>query len=787
MASKEMAIFHKSQWLEGTLYGAEATDSNTIKNKLKVLNDDSLELPVRSDFSESIILEEYSSFDIEGNKINLKVKKEDAEKALTEDNFMLAESTFKKNNIAHELDYISVKFDWEALKTNHKENAYIEFLDSASSVYRLILTNQSEIKMSITDGVSTTEFTVEDSAVGSIGQITSIITNNLADFFVDLRLDYDETEAVYYLESRLRCSGYESIWYRAKFGANKISKMRLVQPANNGTNSIVDKELNIKEIYAEGFNETTSYESKIFDAGENASVWENLTLSGTFPEAALIDDGSNSITIDVFASDNTETIESDMSRSINLVPTEKDFTISNELEEELQELKGRYLKLKINISNSKNYQNSIDYFKLEYLLPSEQSGYVQKEVTESSTSRIIGQAGGVISLDTEYFPVSLYIPEGALTADETITIRRVASSEEKFADDIIGFEFGPEGLQFLKPAMLEVDYSSFNFNSYQSESGLKLAYLDNTEPEELSTVVDELRNKAISYIEHFSTYGIMATDNLYSPRTKMAATKLPRWMDVRKKESNFQQILNHGVFTEVEDAGSKYYKLIKNYFLDTADTSMKSIAFKTRAKNFKNGEDTPLIANTEQFKAKYKGKYIPITFDEKKYYNSKDELCYFNLKTEVIYFSDNYGRDLKIIDLYNDITYSLEANLKEHKIWNVFDEFALLFDMERNEKETNEELKERILDYGINPGDSTVEGLRNHIARELSLTKDEVNVNSLSDDSYLNELKKADGSASERLLSISSYINNHLNVYWDQWVWDEGYWNIENQKYSFVF
>jgi hypothetical protein len=107
--------------------------------------------------------------------------------------------------------------------------------------------------------------------------------------------------------------------------------------------------------------------------------------------------------------------------------------------------------------------------------------------------------------------------------------------------------------------------------------------------------------------------------------------------------------------------------------------------------------------------------------------------------------------------------------------------------MERNEKETNEELKERILDYGINPGDSTTEGLRNHIARELSLNKDEVNVNSLSDDSYLNKLKKADGSASERLLSISSYINNHLNVYWDQWVWDEGYWNIENQKYSFVF
>lgn len=787
MASKEMAIFHKSQWLKGSFLGSEATDNNRLVNRLKVLNDSSFSEPVSSDWVENNLLDLYSSIDIEGNKINLKVLKESSEKTFTEEEFSVVESSFIKNGIPEELDYISLEFDWKALKTNYEEKAYIEFKNSLNSTHRIILTNKSKIRLFTTDGEMQTEQDVVDSSPESIGSISSFITNDLTDWFVDLRLDYDENESAYYIETRLRSSGYESIWYRSLFGTEKINKIRFIQKANPNLNSVVEKELNIKEIYVEGFETGLSYESDIFDGGENQTIWESFTIDGRFPEESLIDDGSNALELRLYASDSREGLKADETRSYSIIPTEEEFNIITELEEANEKLKGRYLLVEIAPSKSKNYQNSIDYFKVEYIEPSSLSDYVQKEVTEALTSKVVGPGGGVVSLSTEYFPVNLYIPEGALTTEETITIRRVASAESIFADDIIGFEFGPEGLEFLKPAVLEVDYSSFNFNSYQSEEGLRLAYLDNIEPEELETVIDTNRNKAISYVEHFSMYGIMATDNLYSSRTKIAASKLPRWMKVREKDSNFQKILNHGFFSELDYAGKMYYKVLKNYFLETADTKMKYIAFKTKIKNFLNGSEYPIIGSSEEYVAKYKGRYIPITFDERKFYNSKEELCYLDLSSEVIYFLQDYDMELKIINKYNSNIYSLKKELIEHKIWNVFDEFALLFDIERNKREDNQSLKERILDYGINPGDSTEEGLRNHIARELSLKKEDVRVNSLSDKNYMEELKFADGSATDRLLSISNYINNHLNIYWDQWVWDEGYWNVEGGSYDFIY
>ena len=79
---------------------------------------------------------------------------------------------------------------------------------------------------------------------------------------------------------------------------------------------------------------------------------------------------------------------------------------------------------------------------------------------------------------------------------------------------------------------------------------------------------------------------------------------------------------------------------------------------------------------------------------------------------------------LKLIDKETGKEYySTNKKLQYHKIWNVFDEHALFFNLERNLKEDNESLRERILDFGKNPGNSTREGLLNHIARELGISK----------------------------------------------------------------
>src|SRR5690606_26483289 len=81
----------------------------------------------------------------------------------------------------------------------------------------------------------------------------------------------------------------------------------------------------------------------------------------------------------------------------------------------------------------------------------------------------------------------------------------------------------------------------------------------------------------------------------------------------------------------------------------------------------------------------------------------------------IIYFKENY--DFVVIDGKS------YENLLPHHVWNVFDEFALLLNLRRRELETNEELKERILDVFRFPGNATKIGLIRAIGRELGLVK----------------------------------------------------------------
>jgi len=789
MASKEIAIFHKTQWSKGEFSGSYATDNNTLVNQLKVLNADNFSSPVYSNWQENNILPEYTDINISGNNINLSVNKTDTEKTLSETEFAIVETGFVQSGIPKRLEYISLKFDWETFKTNFEEKCTIQFNDGANSIHNVILNNKSEINLYTSDGINENTNQVLDSSPDSIGSIDSLITNELTDWFVDVKLDYDSVSSMYYIETRLRSSGYESIWYRNLFGPNSILNLKIIQNANSNVNAIVQKRLTIKDILVEGYEETPSYKSQVFDSGELNTIWNNITINGNFPIESILTDETNSFKIIAKTSNEIESIDDTTTlKDFIIVPDVEEFTVIEDLIAEEEELTGRYLVLQIAPSINKNYQNEINYIKIDYTLPSTLKDYEQVEVTEASASATIGSLGGVIHLDTTYFPVKLYIPPDALSGDTTITIRRVPTSEGLFAEDIIGFEFNPSGLEFNIPVLLEVDYGNFSFNAYQNEEGLKLAYLDNIEPEQLDTLVNKNKKKAISYIEHFSHYGLIATDNLYSIRTANAATKHPRWMKIRDKYSNFQKILNHGAFVEVDKAHNLNYQILRNYFLDMADESMKFIAFKTYLKNFKADESIPIIEDTDRYIAKYKGKYIPITFSQADFYNSKEELCYLNIESNVIYFAQPYTvNELKIIDKQTNILYFLQEDLSEHKIWNVFDEFALLFDFERNSKEDNKSLKERILDYGNSPSDATKEGLINHIARELGIGKSEIKINSLNNNNYLDSLKNADGSASNKLKSITSYINNHLNIYWNQWIWDEGYWETNINNFGFIY
>ena len=774
MAQKELAIFHKSQWNKGKFKGSRVTENDALLNRLKELDNKDFEGPVYSNWSNGVINSEYADIKRSGNFIRLTANKPDNEKTLDTEELAVIETSFLKENLPYELDYVSINFDWHTLKTNFEEQAIIQLNDGDSFIHNIILNNQSEVKIITTDGMTKKTSSILDSSANSIGSITSVIDNDMEDFFLDIRLEFDDGEGIYHIYTRLRSLGYESIWYDHPFGSKKIANLKLILKSRPKVRSIIKNELTIKEIYVEGFADNFSYESQVFDSGENDTIWNCLTIDGVFPIYSLRNSGPNSFELEVRASNNKETLKDMEPIRYSVVPGRKDFIY----EKELEELTGRYLFIKIAPSTNRNYQNQINYIKANYTLPSTLKGYKEIEVTEAIAENTIGPEGGVVHLDTDYFSAKLYIPPQALMTEETIQIRRVASEENIFASDIIGFEFSPGGLNFNVPALLEVDYANFPFGPYQSEDGLRIAYLDGEEPEELDTVINKNKKKAIAYIEHFSMYALMATDDLYLLRTGNAALKFPRWMKVREKESNFQKFLNHGIFQEIENLRSIYFQVIKNYFLDMANEKMRHVSFKTILDDFKYRDENIIINNTGRFVAKYKGKYIPITFDERKFYVSEKEFCYVNLRNRSIYFTQPY--DLQYLKLIDKETgkeyYSTNKKLQYHKIWNVFDEHALFFNLERNLKEDNESLRERILDFGKNPGNSTREGLLNHIVRELGISKKDIRIYTLTNSDYLETLKNADGSASKGLRSIANYINNYLNIYWDQFVWDEGYW-----------
>lgn len=774
MAQKELAIFHKSQWNKGKFKGSRVTENDALLNRLKELDNKDFEGPVYSNWSNGVINSEYADIKRSGNFIRLTANKPDNEKTLDTEELAVIETSFLKENLPYELDYVSINFDWHTLKTNFEEQAIIQLNDGDSFIHNIILNNQSEVKIITTDGMTKKTSSILDSSANSIGSITSVIDNDMEDFFLDIRLEFDDGEGIYHIYTRLRSLGYESIWYDHPFGSKKIANLKLILKSRPKVRSIIKNELTIKEIYVEGFADNFSYESQVFDSGENDTIWNCLTIDGVFPVYSLRNSGPNSFELEVRASNNKETLKDMEPIRYSVVPGRKDFIY----EKELEELTGRYLFIKIAPSTNRNYQNQINYIKANYTLPSTLKGYKEIEVTEAIAENTIGPEGGVVHLDTDYFSAKLYIPPQALMTEETIRIRRIASEENIFASDIIGFEFSPGGLNFNVPALLEVDYANFPFGPYQSEDGLRIAYLDGEEPEELDTVINKNKKKAIAYIEHFSMYALMATDDLYLLRTGNAALKFPRWMKVREKESNFQKFLNHGIFQEIENLRSIYFQVIKNYFLDMANEKMRHVSFKTILDDFKYRDENIIINNTGRFVAKYKGKYIPITFDERKFYVSEKEFCYVNLRNRSIYFTQPY--DLQYLKLIDKETgkeyYSTNKKLQYHKIWNVFDEHALFFNLERNLKEDNESLRERILDFGKNPGNSTREGLLNHIVRELGISKKDIRIYTLTNSDYLETLKNADGSASKGLRSIANYINNYLNIYWDQFVWDEGYW-----------
>lgn len=283
-------------------------------------------------------------------------------------------------------------------------------------------------------------------------------------------------------------------------------------------------------------------------------------------------------------------------------------------------------------------------------------------------------------------------------------------------------------------------------------------------------------------------FKLISTNNLYSERTNYLAKKLPSWMDLREKESVFQQLENYAAANPLDDLSDRILKVLNTKFIDKVDESLSYISFKTKVKNFMLEEKTLELENPADYIAKFKGKYIKITINEIDFILSEEEKCFYDLKKGLIHFKQPYlsslveeDNNLKIINLNNKNEYFLKKELIEHRIWNPFDEFGFLFDLERIPKEDNKSYKERILDVNKNPGSSTRQGLINHISRELGLKHKDVKIRELNDVKYRDSYIK-NGLADKYLVSIAKDIRDNIPLFWNELKWDEDYWDIVDEN-----
>jgi hypothetical protein len=803
---KETAIFSENDWNRGVFSGLATKDAK-IYNRKKEINDREFINPIYNSWQTTIEDKYTDLVDVIDYPFpSIKIDKS-SNQSLESSNSLekIGESItslYQDEDLTTKIGVtdLDIDFTWDVYDTIYKDKAELVLNHDSDDAVKIVFNSDSEIKLIKGDTVKE----IVDSSDDSIGDIQSYISNYMDNWIIKVRL-INGTLAI-----KLDASGYESIWYKFSFTDTEIENLKLVQYSENKNNRVINAKFAINNIYADGFG-LGEYTSQVIDSLENNTVWNDLTIDGTFPKNKLVDDDlitelgltedTNNVKLKLYVDNERETALTKASndncdKEINVTTSEGQIIQSKTISTKGETVTGRYLVVKAYFANTSFYQNEINYlrFRYDYADVVEDTSY--NEVDEANVAKTIDSTGGVIDLSVDNFSARLFVTNGALEEPTEITITRLAGDDERVVDDFIGFEFQPSGLIFNKPCLLEIDYDGYEFGDYQDEEGLTITYLNESNGylEGLETELFEDSTTAVSYINHFSIYGITASNNLYSLRTKEMTSRLPGWMKLQDKNSNFHKFMNYAAARPLDKAEEDIEYVEQNRFIRTADTDMKHASFKTKLSEFTDGSDNlfslTTISDIEEdtetkLDIKVEGKEIIPTCKNTLFFDSpdRDEYCYLDIESNMIHFEQLYEDKDIIITVtqessgdYNNI-YRLQSQLVYHHIWNVFDEFGLIVNLERLPKENNEDYKERILDVYRSPGNATKQGLINSISRELGLDKDQIEINALSDDDYKETLFLPDGTPKFKLKKMINRIQEYFNIFWDDCKWDVGYWD----------
>jgi hypothetical protein len=108
-------------------------------------------------------------------------------------------------------------------------------------------------------------------------------------------------------------------------------------------------------------------------------------------------------------------------------------------------------------------------------------------------AKLIGPAGGTMNIGRHKFTV----PAGALTAPTMITATAISDG------NVRKVHFEPEGLQFAKPATLEM-----RTDGCHSGGPMQIAYVDDSNVILYLIDSQEIPHKVVGSISHFSDYAI---------------------------------------------------------------------------------------------------------------------------------------------------------------------------------------------------------------------------------------------------------------------------------------
>lgn len=274
--------------------------------------------------------------------------------------------------------------------------------------------------------------------------------------------------------------------------------------------------------------------------------------------------------------------------------------------------------------------------------------------------------------------------------------------------------------------------------------------------------------------------------------TRNLMAKFPSWMKMAKDPYSVGASFLNVFGITLEEFEEEMNYVVQNFYIETADVEMVDILYRVPltqdvVTDFGEASASVVItyhdgvSNNVTIVDSVRNLYARDAFLPTGLINREDGYLYLRVDMDELVDRESPFQHIEINGARH---YAAEF----HHVWNAFDEFGFLLGLNRLHLESNESFKNRILDVFKNPGNSTNEGIKNGLARELGLSKEDVEVFRLDESIYDRELINADGSPSKKMREYAKNINNNLKFTVDSLNLGEAYWqSLEEENLGIHF